>query len=195
MLSTCPSTYLHYARSLCPWISPGKNTGVGSLFLLQGIFLTQDRGLPPCRRILYHLGHQRSPRLHTDVDIAVRRIWRWAHTSCSLVCITFIIPRTVNRMDFTPQLGPIYVSLRREDFSRWAWPNHMSPSSLNLEIGVWEVRKKSMMGVQFEGDSCWRHRGPCGKKCGVAPGAESSPWLQPGRNIHAWFYNILGPPW
>ena len=30
-------------RLLCPWISPGKNTGVGSLFLLQGIFLTQDR--------------------------------------------------------------------------------------------------------------------------------------------------------
>ena len=38
-----PSTCLNYARFLCPWISPGKNTGVGSLFLLQGIFLTQDR--------------------------------------------------------------------------------------------------------------------------------------------------------
>ena len=38
-----PSTCLNYARFLCPWISPGKNTGVGSLFLLQGVFLTQDR--------------------------------------------------------------------------------------------------------------------------------------------------------
>ena len=29
------------ARLLCPWNSPGKNTGVGCHFLLQGIFLTQ----------------------------------------------------------------------------------------------------------------------------------------------------------
>ena len=28
------------ARLLCPWNSPGKNTGVGSHFLLQGIFPT-----------------------------------------------------------------------------------------------------------------------------------------------------------
>ena len=28
------------ARLLCPWNSPGKNTGMGCHFLLQGIFLT-----------------------------------------------------------------------------------------------------------------------------------------------------------
>ena len=28
-------------RLLCPWDSPGKNTGVGCHSLLQGIFLTQ----------------------------------------------------------------------------------------------------------------------------------------------------------
>ena len=42
--------------SLCPWDSPGKNTGVGCHSLLQGIFLTQ--GLNPhllhCQWILYH---------------------------------------------------------------------------------------------------------------------------------------------
>jgi len=32
---------LEPARSLCPWDSPGKNTGVGCRALLQGIFLTQ----------------------------------------------------------------------------------------------------------------------------------------------------------
>ena len=32
---------LEPARLLCPWASPGKNTGVGCHFLLQGIFLTQ----------------------------------------------------------------------------------------------------------------------------------------------------------
>ena len=43
-----------------PWNSPGQNTGVGSLSLLQGIFPTQgsNAGLPHCRRILYQLSHE-----------------------------------------------------------------------------------------------------------------------------------------
>ena len=45
--------------------SPGQNTGVGSLSLLQGIFPTQgwNPGLPYCRRILYQLSHEGSPRI------------------------------------------------------------------------------------------------------------------------------------
>ena len=48
-----------------PWNSPGQNTGVGSLSLLQGIFPTQgsNPGLPHCRWILYQLSHKRSPRI------------------------------------------------------------------------------------------------------------------------------------
>ena len=51
------------ARLLCPWDFPGKNTGVGSHSLLQGIFPTQGSspGLLHYRQILYHLSHQRSP--------------------------------------------------------------------------------------------------------------------------------------
>ena len=47
-----------------PWNSPGQNTGVGSISLLQGIFQTQgsNPGLLHCRGILYQLGHQGSPR-------------------------------------------------------------------------------------------------------------------------------------
>ena len=47
-----------------PWNSPGQNTGVGSLSLLQDIFPTQgsNPGLPHCRRILYQLGHRVSQR-------------------------------------------------------------------------------------------------------------------------------------
>ena len=38
-----------------PWNSPGQNTGVGSLSLLQGIFPTQiNPGLPHSKRILYY---------------------------------------------------------------------------------------------------------------------------------------------
>ena len=45
------------------WNSPGHNPGVGSLSLLQGIFLPQgsNPGLPRCRQILYQLSHQGSP--------------------------------------------------------------------------------------------------------------------------------------
>ena len=51
---------LQHAGFLCPWNSPGKNTGVGSHSLLQMIFPTQglNLGLPHCRQILYHLNHQ-----------------------------------------------------------------------------------------------------------------------------------------
>ena len=42
-----------------PQNSLGQNTGVGSLSLLQGIFLTQgsNPGLPHCRQILYQLSY------------------------------------------------------------------------------------------------------------------------------------------
>ena len=48
-----------------PWNSPGQNTGVGSLSLLQGIFPIQgsNPGLLHCRRILYQLSHKGSPRI------------------------------------------------------------------------------------------------------------------------------------
>ena len=46
---------------------PGKpkNTGVGSLTLLQGIFQTQElnQGLLPCRQILYQRSYQGSPSI------------------------------------------------------------------------------------------------------------------------------------
>ena len=45
--------------------SPGQNTGVGSLSLLQGIFPTQgsNPGFPDWRWILYQLSHKKSPRI------------------------------------------------------------------------------------------------------------------------------------
>ena len=48
-----------------PWNSPGQNTRVSSLSVLQGIFPTQgsNPGLPYCRQILYQLNHKESPRI------------------------------------------------------------------------------------------------------------------------------------
>ena len=63
-----------------PRNSPGQNTGVGSLSLLQGIFPTQglNPGLPHCRRILYCLNHQRNPEmpwLQVNSSIAWEKGW------------------------------------------------------------------------------------------------------------------------
>ena len=51
-----------------PWNSPGQNTGVGSLPLLQGIFPTQGskQGLLHCRWVLYQLTYQGSPHAIKD---------------------------------------------------------------------------------------------------------------------------------
>ena len=60
---SCPTLLwphgLHSPRHLCPWDSPGKNTGVGCHALFQGLFPNQglDLGLLHCGQILYHLRH------------------------------------------------------------------------------------------------------------------------------------------
>ena len=58
------------SKLLGPWDFPGKNTGVGCHFLLQGIFKTQR--LKPCLliacEVLLPLSHQRSPEAIAQID-------------------------------------------------------------------------------------------------------------------------------
>ena len=63
MKSESRSALPHWLYS--PWNSPGQNSGVGSLSLLQGIFPTQglNPGLLHCRWIPYHLSHKGNPRI------------------------------------------------------------------------------------------------------------------------------------
>ena len=60
---SCPT--LCHPMDCSPWSSPGQNTGVCSLSLLQGIFPNQgsNPGLPPCRQILYQFSHKGTPRI------------------------------------------------------------------------------------------------------------------------------------
>ena len=60
MSNSLRSQGLQPTRLLHPWDFPGKNTGMGCHFLLQGIFLTQglNLGLLHCRQTLYCLSHQ-----------------------------------------------------------------------------------------------------------------------------------------
>ena len=55
-----------------PWNSPGQNTGVGSLSLLQGIFPTQglNPGLPYSKWILYQLSHREAQQYWSGLPIS-----------------------------------------------------------------------------------------------------------------------------
>ena len=66
----CNTMNCSYTRLLCPWDSPGKNTGVGCLFLLQGTLSTQGLNLPLLYLPLWQLGSlplapTRKPILYT----------------------------------------------------------------------------------------------------------------------------------
>ena len=69
--------------------SPGKNTGVGCHALLQRIFPTQGSNpdLPHCRRILYHPGHQGSPRILEWVDYPFSSGSSWPRNQTGVSCI------------------------------------------------------------------------------------------------------------
>ena len=73
------------------WDSPGKNTGVGSRSLLQGIIPNQgsNPGLPHCRRILYQLRHKGSP-----IDAVV--VNNITDASLPNLKIAFVIVRIMN---------------------------------------------------------------------------------------------------
>ena len=73
------------ARPLCPWDSPGKNTGVGCHFLLQGIFPTQESnpchlladgfftteppGKPIKNQLYFNFQKQTAPNHHTHTRV------------------------------------------------------------------------------------------------------------------------------
>ena len=72
-----------------PWNSPGQNTGVGSLSLLQGIFPNQGRnpGLPHCRQILYQMSHKGSPRILEWAAYPFSRESSWPRNWTGVSCI------------------------------------------------------------------------------------------------------------
>ena len=86
VIQLCPT--LCNPMDCSPWNSPGQKTGVGSLFLFQGIFPTwrSNPGLLHCRHIPYQLKHQGSPRILEWVAYPFSRgssqPRRWTRVSC-----------------------------------------------------------------------------------------------------------------
>ena len=72
-----------------PWNSPGRNTGVGSLSLLQGIFPTQgsNPGLLHCRQIFYQLSHKGSTGIPEWVAYPCSSGSSWPRNQTGVLCI------------------------------------------------------------------------------------------------------------
>ena len=96
------------ARLLCPWNSPGKNTGVGHPSLLQRIFPTQGLNLDllHCRQILYCLSHH-------ELNFILQMKWRPSEISSQPVSIGSRIKLNQCVTDFTQnQMTLSFISLR-----------------------------------------------------------------------------------
>ena len=117
------------ARQLCcPLDSPGKKTGVGCHFLLQGIFPTQGSNpdLPHCRQILYQLSHQGSPYIYIHTCIC-------AHTHiCVHVCAKLSLT-VCNLMYWRPPGSSIH------KISQATWKKPRCPSADEWIRKLWYI--------------------------------------------------------
>ena len=88
------SDSLQSHRLYSPWNSPGQNTGVSSLSLLQGIFPTHgsNPGLLHCRRIRYQLRHKGNPHVYMCVYITHLPLAKCVtHQGCLIAILTFAV--------------------------------------------------------------------------------------------------------
>ena len=89
-----------------PWNSPGQNTGVGSLSLLQGIFPTQglNPGLPHCGQILYQLNSKESIRILKWVAYPFSRgsSWPRSQTGVSYIAGGFLTNWAIKEAHYSP---------------------------------------------------------------------------------------------
>ena len=101
-------------RLLCPWNSPGKDTGVGRHSLHWRIFLAQgsNPGLLHCRRILYRLSHQGS--LPYEEGMLLFPPDRWGNQGMKLVTDEARIKCKALQSDLNPHLPSVFSHFLRE---------------------------------------------------------------------------------
>ena len=128
-------------HGLSPWNSPGQNTGVGSLSLLQGIFPTQELnpGLLHCRWILLPAEpHKGNPKILEWVayPFSSGSSWprNWARVSC---CRWIFTNWAISFGAQTPMCEHIF--------------QHLSPSLSHWEQGSARAPEKRPSPARLEG--------------------------------------------
>ena len=141
-----------WPHGLCgPWNSSGQNTGVGSLSLLQGIFLTQElnRGLLHCRRFFfffYQLSYQGSPKSSKKMTHKKIQFSYKVHLSATYN-ITIIYFFLFNQI--TNILHPYYIhyyivtswwiNLPKGSITcNWNWFLKLYETSMSCQLNCWE---------------------------------------------------------
>ena len=109
---------LYPAKLLCPWDSPGKNTGVRRHSLLWGMFPTQELnpGLLHRRQILCHLSHHERTPKNINCHLWQHKCWSLRHVWL------FVTPWTV------AQQAPLSVEFSRQEY--WSGLPCPSPGDL-----------------------------------------------------------------
>ena len=132
---------LQPARLLCPWDSPGKNTGVGRHAFLQGIFPTQgsNPGLLHCKRILYCLSHQGSPICPNNMPLSSNDISSNRILYCSVISATLFHILVFREITFFP---PVIIQTKKK--------NRRHRKSIL-------AKRLTGSGIQFSGNAtlCW----------------------------------------
>ena len=107
-----------------PWNSPGQNTGVGNLSLLQRIFPTQgsNPGLMHCRQILYQLSHKGS---NSYVGLVFILYYNSPHTSNPL-------------RDLPPPQHKVPGYTKRSLQNRTSWAAHHKQNQTQVAWSPWQ---------------------------------------------------------
>ena len=156
---------LEPARLLCPWDSPGKNTEGGCHALLQGIFPTQglNPGLPHCRRILYCLSHQGSPRIPEWVAYPFSRGTSWPRnwTRVSRIAgrsfTSWATREALTSAYYPPILTMLLHMADFALFSAWVILHCINAPHLYPLVCWWTRRLFAYLG--YCGCCCYDHRG------------------------------------
>ena len=151
-----------------PWTSPGQNTAVGSLSLLQGIFPTQglNSSLLHFRQILYHLSHQGSPKVKVKV---------------AQLCLTLCSPWTIYTVHGLYTVHGIY--MQSTGFSRqeyWSGLPCPPPGALpNPGIKPASLASPALAGRFFTSSTIWEAPGSSVVRTlqFCCRGCEFYPWL------------------
>ena len=144
------------ARLLCPWNSTGKNTGVGSHSLFQGIFLTHwlNPGILHCRQIPNCLSHQDINDISMYVIYsATKEVGRAVPESSDFTWVSLICSLLFRQcLANSPVCFAMSSEMCKQSHAIWVgWTRDSPGGSLSEAVGFVRLSVKGSESVRLEG--------------------------------------------